>query len=89
LAYCSINYQTEAKPYVFARMLFFKLLFDLIDGKNTVALQQQIYSLLEDKEARLLWTIQPVLDVIKIRVTEEDFCLLVEVAERINSKEVE
>ncbi len=85
----AFNSQNEAKPYVFVRILFFKILFEIMDGKDISTLLLQINELLKTKESHLLWTIQPTLDIVKNRFTEQDFKLLEQLAEEINEIDTE
>jgi len=81
----TFNHQKDAQPYVLVRILFFKILFELMDGKDTSILLQQINKLLESNDSRLLWTIQPVVDTVKNRLSSEDVKILESIITHINN----
>jgi len=62
-----------ACDYVFPRILFFKLLFTILDGADGDAAIGEVKSALRTRGACSEWTIQPMLDHLRPRLGEESF----------------
>ncbi|NUN08634.1 MAG: toll/interleukin-1 receptor domain-containing protein [Ignavibacteriaceae bacterium] len=82
--YKASQFIDDDKPYIKARVLFFKILFGFIDNKNMTEMVIQLSEFLENKEHRLKWTIQPVMEIIKPKLQERDYNVLQNFADIIN-----
>ena len=58
---------------MFPRILFFKLLFTILDGADGAAAIGEVKSALRTRGACSEWTIQPMLDHLRPRLGEESF----------------
>jgi tetratricopeptide (TPR) repeat protein len=76
----------EAEDYVFLRVLWFEVLFALLDGKDPDVLLRSINEVFEEKGSRTPWTIAPVLEVVRPRLKPDDFVLLNALAAALDDK---
>jgi hypothetical protein len=66
----------NAPTYVVGRMIFFQIIFALFDGADISTLIAQIKAVLLQPGADLDWTVRPMLDHLRPRFSEADFCFL-------------
>lgn len=73
------------KLYVKVRILFFVILFGLLDGNDMENDINQIKQMLQVQEARLTWSIQSVIDTINPQLHENNLNLIQSLASLINN----
>ena len=78
--------RAEGPPYIVQRILYFQLLFALLDGEDPAPLLQQLRLELARPEAFAEWEIEPMLEHLKLRLHPHAFELLHTIAEVINDR---
>jgi tetratricopeptide (TPR) repeat protein len=83
------RHRYEAPLYVIARILWFKLCFLKIQNEELEApkILGKLKSILYDPEVLMEWTMQPVLDELKPKLSENDHSLLMALVESMGHKE--
>lgn len=76
----------EAMPYIVARLLWFKIALASIENKSLENYIGQLKSGLQKEGAFMEWAMQPVLDHIKPRLTEQRYALLSALVDAMNDK---
>ena len=76
----------EAEHYVALRVIWFQILFALLDGKDSAPLLGSLRNAFNEKGAHMPWTMAPVLQVVEPRLKSDDFVLLKALAEALDSK---
>lgn len=76
--------RTGAASYVAPRILFFRLLFGMLDGSDLTDTIRELKSHLHHGRASSNWTIQPVLEHIGPRLSEDDYELLKSIASALS-----
>ncbi len=77
--------RNRGPAYVTARTLFFQCLFDLFDGNAITGLVAQIKQVLSAGDAHMDWTIQPMLDHVRPRLSRVDWRLINALAQALSS----
>jgi tetratricopeptide (TPR) repeat protein len=67
---------TAAKPYVIARILWMQILIALIDNADAIHILGQLKTALLAEDVNMEWTMQPVLDHLKPRLSDNSHALL-------------
>jgi len=73
-----------AASYVVPRILFFRLLFAVLDGQDLVEPIAQIKELLQDSSACSSWTIRPVLTHLRTRLSRPQYRFLKALADALS-----
>jgi hypothetical protein len=76
-----------AEHYVLLRVLWFQVLFALLDGTPPDSLLKSIDEAFHESGAHEEWTIAPVLDVVEPRLKPSEFDLLKALATALNTQE--
>lgn len=74
----------EAPAYVVLRILFFQCACAFLDAADTATVVGQIKVALRAPDAHLEWTIQPMLDHLRSRLSETNYQFLKALAEALN-----
>jgi hypothetical protein len=77
--------RNQGPAYVTARTLFFQCLFDLFDGNAITGLVAQIKQVLSTGDAHMEWSIQPMLDHVRPRLSRVDWRLINALARALSS----
>ncbi len=70
------EHRSEAPHYVVPRILWFQTAFALLDGASPTPFLASLKTALESKNAIMDWTMDPVLDHLKSRLTDEQHSFL-------------
>ncbi len=84
----------SARPYIIARLLWFRIAFMLIDGKpeekdkaeEIKRLLGKLKTVFQNDDAFMKWTMQPVLDHLKPRLTDNDHALLTALVDAMSDR---
>jgi tetratricopeptide (TPR) repeat protein len=79
--------KSKAKSYVLARLLWFKITLALIENKTIENYLSQLNALLLKDEVFKEWTMLPVLDHIKPKLTEHQYALLTALVDAMSDKQ--
>lgn len=83
----AIKFCDEAKLYVKARIIWFQILFDFLDGRNAENYLSQLKTILKEEDAFMDWTMHLVLDHIKSKISEQNHSLLTALVAALSNKE--
>jgi len=78
---------TEAKAYIVARLIWFKIVLGILENYPIDSFIGQIKGVLQNDEAFMEWTMEPVLDHLKPKVTVEQHALLSALVDAMSFKE--
>ncbi|MBK6965754.1 MAG: tetratricopeptide repeat protein [Bacteroidales bacterium] len=70
------NVKHDAKPYITARLIWFKIALSFLESKPLGNYLGQLKFILQKEDAFMEWTMQPVLDHIKPQITIKQHALL-------------
>jgi tetratricopeptide (TPR) repeat protein len=77
----------KALRYVLPRIIFFKILFSMLDHKNPAVWISRLKAALNDDQAFMDWIIHPTLIEYKSKIRYEDFQFLTALAEALQNKD--
>lgn len=84
------RHRVDAPPYVMARILWFRLCMVLLETGNRediTLILDQIKTLLQNKDAVMMWAMQPLLEQLKPKLQENDHTLLATLVETMSNGE--
>jgi tetratricopeptide (TPR) repeat protein len=81
------QHRSEAPIYVAARILWFKIASAFMEGSYVEYFVGQLKKVLQNENAFMEWTMQPVLDHIKPQITEHQHALLCALVDAFSFKE--
>lgn len=81
------QHRTEAPKYVVARILWFKLTLSFLNNNSIENNFGQLKAVLKNEDAFMDWTMQPVLDHIKPKLTEQQYALLSALIDAMSDKQ--
>jgi hypothetical protein len=80
------NMRKDAKNYIIARLLWFKIAIAQLVKKPLENYLGQLKSVFQKEDAFMNWTMQPVLDHIKPQITEHQHALLSALVDAMSDK---
>ena len=76
----------EAKPYIVARLLWFKIALAFLSKSSMEKYADQLKAVLQKDDAFTEWTMKPVLDHIKPQITEQQHAFLSTLVDSLSEK---
>lgn len=78
--------RSEAKNYIVARILWFKIVFENLENNSIKSHLAQLKAVLQNEDALMVWTMDPVLTKLKLLLTEPRHSLLADLVAAMSYK---